>query len=211
MSGDMGKGFGGPNFGLGQARVSGGTQVERGLVKDGVLQDMSGDDGVMGADEMVALMNNPDLLMQTKGDRTVMATGANRDADGTVDRSPPPTPEVQALLFELKVVIDEYGLDMTSEFRSQGATQYGTITKSRFNSILTTTFGIEKGFFWDDKKLNILCIHYGTGSEDLHLKGKMQVAWMDLCEDLGETDASFKDNPYAHGQLMAMEWNTDAS
>ena len=44
--------------------------------------------------------------------------------------------------------IDRYGLDMTSEFRTQGATQYGTITKSRFNSIITTLFGNEKGFLW---------------------------------------------------------------
>ena len=29
--------------------------------------------------------------------------------------------------------IDRYGIDMTSEFRTQGATQYGTISKSRFN------------------------------------------------------------------------------
>merc|ERR1719443_1771305 len=146
--------------------------------------DMSGDDGMMSADEMVALMNNTKLLMSSSVNGTVMSTGANRDADGTIDRSPPPTPEVLVILKELKRAIDRYGIDMTSEFRTQGATQYGTITKSRFNSILTTTFGIEKGFFWDDDKLNILCIHYGTGSKDLHLKGKMQVAWMDLCEDL---------------------------
>ena len=57
----------------------------------GIQQDMSGDDGCMSAEEMVALMNNGALLMQTKGDRTVMQTGANRDADGTIDRSPPPT------------------------------------------------------------------------------------------------------------------------
>ena len=104
--------------------------------------------------------------------------------------------------------IDRYGLDMTSEFRTQGATQYGTITKSRFNSIMTTTFGIEKDHFWDDAKLNILAHHYGTGSADIFLKGKMQVAWMDLCEDLGETDASFVDNQYAHGQVQALAFST---
>ena len=75
----------------------------------------------------------------------------------------------------------------------------------------TSGFGIEKDFFWDDAKLNVICHHYGTGSDDVNLKGKKQVAWMDVCEDLGETDASFKDNPYAHGSLVAMEWNTDAS
>ena len=51
----------------------------------------------------------------------------------------------------------------------QGATKYGTISKSRFNSILTTTFGPEKGFFWTDAKLNLLNAHYGTGSKDLNL------------------------------------------
>jgi hypothetical protein len=85
--------------------------------------------------------------------------------------------------------IDQYGIDMTSEFRTQGATQYGTITKSRFNSIVTTTFGLEKGFLWDDATLDMLNGHYGTGADDLNLGGKKQVAWMDVCEDLGETDA----------------------
>jgi len=37
----------------------------------------------------------------------------------------------------------------------------------------------------------ILSTHYGTGATDLHLKGKKQVSWMDVCEDLGETDGSF--------------------
>ena len=72
---------------------------------------------------------------------------------------------------------------MTSEFRTQGATQYGTIYKARFNSILTTTFGLEKGFMWTDEKLMVLTNHYGIGATDLHLKGKMQVAWMDVCEE----------------------------
>ena len=90
----------------------------------------------------------------------------------------------------------------------QGATKYGTISKSRFNSILTTTFGPEKGFFWTDAKLNLLNAHYGTGSKDLNLGGHKLVAWMDVCEDLGETDASFPDNAYAHGQVTAMAFQT---
>ena len=174
----------------------------------GASKDMSGDDGIMSADEIVRMMNDSALLKQSSVNGTVMATGANRDADGTIDRSPPPTEEVKAILYEMKKKIDEYGIDMTLEFRTQGASQYGTITKSRFNSIITTTFGIEKDFFWDDAKLNILNIHYGTGATDLHLKGKMQVAWMDLCEDLGETDASFHDNKFSHGQVLAYAYET---
>ena len=165
----------------------------------------------MSADEMIALMNDTELLMggTTSGAAaTVMRTGANRDADGAIDRSPPPTPEVSAILFDLKRVIDEYGIDMTLEFRTQGATKYGTITKSRFNSILTTTFAANTGFFWDDAKLNILNGHYGTGADDLNLKGKRLVAWMDVCEDLGEVDASFPDNKYAHGQVFAAVYET---
>lgn len=115
----------------------------------------------------------------------------NRDADGTIDRSPPPTAEVIVILKKLKRSIDQYGIDMTSEFRTQGATQYGTITKSRFNSIVTTTFGLEKGFLWDDATLDMLNGHYGTGADDLNLGGKKQVAWMDVCEDLGETDGGY--------------------
>lgn len=148
-------------------------------------------DGMMSAAEMVALMNNPALLMKSSTGGSLNQTGANRDADGTIDRSPPPTPQVIKVLKELKRAIDRYGIDMTSEFRTQGGTQYGTISKSRFNSIVTTTFGNEKGFLWDDAKLMILSTHYGTGATDLHLKGKKQVSWMDVCEDLGETDGSF--------------------
>ena len=199
--------------------------------------DLDGD-GKLSADEMIALMNNTKLLMSSSVNGTVMQTGANRDADGTIDRSPPPTPEVQALLFDLKRITDEYGIDMMLEFRTQGATKYGTMSKSRFNSVLTTTFGPEKGFFWDDKKLNVLSVHYGTGAKDLSLGGHKLVAWMDVCEDLGETDgarprctpqrrptrtraphpltradrswraASFKDNQYAHGQVVAMAYET---
>ena len=73
----------------------------------------------MGADEMVALMNNTELLMQNSTGGNVMQTGANRDADGTIDRSPPPTPEVQKMLFELKRITDEFGIDMLLEFRTQ--------------------------------------------------------------------------------------------
>jgi len=173
--------------------------------------DMSGDDGMMSAAEMVALMNNTKLLMQSSTNGSLQKTGANRDTDGTIDRSPPPTAKVQAVLFDLKRITDEFGIDMLLEFRSQGATVYGTITKSRFNSILTTTFGPEKGFFWDDAKLNVLNAHYGTGAKDLALGGNKLVAWMDVCEDLGETDASFKDNPYAHGSLMAMTYKDDVA
>ena len=151
----------------------------------------AGADGVMSSEEMVALMNNSALLMKSSTGGSLSQTGAGRDADGTIDRSPPPTEQVKVLLKELKRAIDRYGIDMTLEFRTQGATQYGTITKSRFNSIMTTTFGLEKNFFWDDAKLNILNVHYGTGATDLHLKGKKQVAWMDVCEDLGEIDASW--------------------
>ena len=165
----------------------------------GKTKDYAGDDGCVSSEEMVAMMNNAALLMSSSVNGSVMKTGANRDADGTIDRSPPPTEEVKKILKELKRSIDRYGIDMTTEFRTQGATQYGTITKSRFNSIITTTFGNEKGFLWHDEngktpKLSLLNSHYGTGADDLHLKGKMQVAWMDVCEDLGETDGGFPDN-----------------
>ena len=38
----------------------------------------------------------------------------------------------------------------------------------------------------------------------------MKVAWMDFCEDLGEVDASFKDNKFAHGQVLAYAYETHA-
>jgi len=164
------------------------TTYDNGLVDGGEA------DGIASSDEMLALMNNHALLMQSSTGGQSLMQGNNRDADGTVDRSPPPTPEVQKILKEMKRGINRYGIDMILEFRTQGATQYGTITKSRFNSIVSTTFGVEKNFFWDDPKLNILNRHYGIGATDIALGGKKQVAWMDMCEDLGETDGSWKDN-----------------
>jgi hypothetical protein len=158
------------------------------------LADGGLEDGIASSQEMLDLMNDHELLKKSSTGGKSLMMGNNRDDDGTIDRSPPPTDEVKVILKEIKRAIDRYGIDMTLEFRSQGATQYGTITKSRFNSILTTTFGLEKNFFWDEPKLKILTSHYGTGADDLALKGKKQVAWMDLCEDLGETDASFETN-----------------
>ena len=81
----------------------------------------------MSSADMVALMNNSALLMSSSTGGSLQQTGANRDADGTIDRSPPPTPEVVVILKRLKRSIDRYGIDMTSEFRNQGATQYGTV------------------------------------------------------------------------------------
>ena len=162
----------------------------------GKSKDFSGADGVMSSDEMVAMMNDGALLMSSSVNGTVMKTGANRDADGTIDRSPPPTEAVKVLLKELKRTTDRYGIDMVSEFRTQGASQYGTISKSRFNSIITTTFGVEKDHLWDDAKLNVLAHHYGTGADDLHLGGKMQVAWMDFCEDVHRSVGEGFDDMY---------------
>ena len=51
---------------------------------------------------MIALMNNPELLMKSSTGGTLSKTGMGRDADGTIDRSPPPTPEVQKVLKEIK-------------------------------------------------------------------------------------------------------------
>ena len=89
--------------------------------------------------------------------------------DGTIDRLPLLIEEVKVVLKELKRAIDRYGIDMALEFRTQGATQYGTIIKSRLNSIITVTFGVEKGFLWQDEngktaKLSLLNTHYGTGA-----------------------------------------------
>jgi len=173
----IGAAYGGLDGGFARGKVDGGLE-----------------DGVTSSNEMLEMMNNHDLLKQSSTGGMSLMQGNNRDDDGTIDRSPPPTPQVKVLLKEIKRGIDRYGIDMALEFRSQGASQYGTITKSRFNSILTTTFGTEKNYFWDDKKLNILNSHYGTGSGDMALGGKRQVAWMDLCEDLGEVDAKFSEN-----------------
>jgi len=164
------------------------TTAKCGLVDGGEA------DGVASSNEMLELMNNHALLMQSSTGGKSLLMGNNRDADGTVDRSPPPTPEVKKILKEVKRGILRYGIDMIMEFRTQGATQYGTITKSRFHSIITTTFGNQKNFFWDDEKLKILSTHYGTGATDMKLGGQRQVAWMDFCEDLGETDGSYQEN-----------------
>lgn len=77
-------------------------------------------DGMMDSSEMVAMMNDTALLMSSSTGGTLSKTGSGRDADGTIDRSPPPTEEVKKILFELKKSIDEYGIDMILEFRTQG-------------------------------------------------------------------------------------------
>ena len=41
----------------------------------------------MSSADMVALMNNTNLLMASSVNGSVMATGANRDIDGTIDRT----------------------------------------------------------------------------------------------------------------------------
>ena len=71
--------------------------------------------------------------------------GNNRNADGTVDRSPPPPPTVKKLLKEIKrgIAIGRYGIDIHGP-GDPGAggiavnEPYGTITNSRFNSVMTT-------------------------------------------------------------------------
>ena len=68
---------------------------------------------------------------------------------------------------------------------------------------MTTTFGNEKGFLWDEPKLRILTDHYGIGAIDLNLKGKKQVAWMDVCEDLGETDGAYMDPSLAPKLMLS--------
>ena len=55
-----------------------------------------------------------DTLSLTCRPRRARRRGNNRDADGTVDRSPPPTPEVQKLLKEVKRGIDRFAARLSS-------------------------------------------------------------------------------------------------
>ena len=143
----------------------------------------------MSSDDMMALMNNPSLLMGGSVKGSTMS-GNNRDADGTVDRVGAMPEELRPLMKKMKRVIDLERIDMSHLLKEQGATPYGTMNKQRFNSILTIIFS--KAIIFSLEDLKALDTAYGTGAKDLHDKGTMEyIAWMDFCEDMAEIDASY--------------------
>lgn len=89
-----------------------GISEERGLADGGLA------DGIASSDEMVALMNDYSLLKQSSTGGKSLMMGNNRDADGTIDRSPPPTEEVKVLLKEIQRGVERCVSCSTPEFSS---------------------------------------------------------------------------------------------
>jgi len=143
----------------------------------------------MSAEDMLKLMNDRNLLMGGAVKGSVMQ-GNNRDADGTIDRVRDPPESLKPLLKLIKRFIEESNLDIHNVLKDQGGTQYGTMSTNRFNSTITIVF--EKNKIFSEEELVALNNAYGTGAPDNHRKGCFEyIAWMDFCEDLGNTDASF--------------------
>jgi len=145
----------------------------------------------MSADDMMALMNNHELLMAgSTQDFDGLHRGGNRDADGTVDRVRDPPKELLPLLKKIKRVIDMELIDIHQVLKEQGATPYGTFMKSRFNSTLTIIF--KSTIIFSHEDLFALDSAYGTGAPDLQEPGTFEyIAWLDFVEDILQVDASF--------------------
>ena len=143
----------------------------------------------MSSDDMMALMNNPELLMQSSSGGKSLLMGNNRDADGSIDRVRDPPEELKPLLKKIKRVIDERNIDIHNVLSEQGGTRYGTMSKQRFNSSIVILF--EKDLIFSEADLFGLDAAYGTGSVDLHNKNNQSIAWMDFVEDICLTNASY--------------------
>lgn len=143
----------------------------------------------MSADDMMALMNNPELLMQSSTGGKSMMMGGNRDADGTIDRVRDPPAELKPLLKKIKRVLDERNIDLHNVLSEQGGTRYGTMVKQRFNSSIVILF--EKDLVFSEEDLFAIDKAYGTGSKDLNNKNHQSIAWLDFVEDIMLTDASY--------------------
>jgi hypothetical protein len=141
----------------------------------------------MSAQEMLALMNNYDLLKT--GPKNMMQ-GNNRDSDGTIDRVRDPPESLKPLLKKIRRQVDLRNLDLTSVMTQQGGTRYGTMNTQRWNSTIVILF--EKDLIFSEEDLLALDNAYGTGAEDRHRPGAFEsIAWMDFVEDIGKTDGSF--------------------
>jgi hypothetical protein len=156
---------------------------------DNTSMDLAGDGAGFSSADMVALMNNPDLLMggSVKGS---LLQGNNRDADGTIDRVAGPPPEMLPMLKKIKRLCDMEYIDLYSIFENMGGTKYGTMNKTRFFGTMKDVMA--KIHVFEDKEFHDIAVAYGTGADDIHHKGeKEMIAWMDFCEDIGEIDASY--------------------
>lgn len=151
--------------------------------------DLAGDgDGFSSAD-MLALMNNHELLKGGSVKGSLLA-GNTRDADGSIDRVRDPPKSLLPMLKKIKRHMDIENIDMEGILYNQGGTKYGTMNKTRFNSVLRDVMLHVHVF--SDKELFEIDAAYGTGAEDLIFPGTYeQIAWMDFCEDLGYMDASY--------------------
>jgi len=127
---------------------------------------------------------------------SMMDSGVTRDEEG-IDRVPDPPDSLKPYLKFFKTMARGEGIDMELMMLSAGGTRYGTISKTAFQSQLTSYF---KRFTFSDQLLFSLCHAYGTGAEDIFNAGYELVAWRDFVEDV-EKAYPDKDNSWEESQM----------
>ena len=124
-----------------------------------------------------------------------------RDDDGTVDRSPDPTPELRKWLLLLKVKNEVDGIDLHERLRGGGGTNTGLFQTVHFLIALRTVY---REWHWMPELLDGISTHYGCGrtvedalgeAEALTGRnwGKEYVAYKDFCEDIDNADSGLMD------------------
>ena len=127
---------------------------------------------------------------------SMMDSGVTRDEEG-IDRVPDPPDSLKPYLKFFKTMARGEGIDMELMMLGAGGTRYGTISKTAFQSQLTSYF---KRFTFSDQLLFSLCHAYGTGAEDIFNGGYELVAWRDFVEDV-EKAYPDKDDGYSESQV----------
>jgi len=127
---------------------------------------------------------------------SMMDSGVTRDEEG-IDRVPDPPEALKPYLKFFKTMARGEGIDLELMMLSAGGTRYGTISKTAFQSQLTSYF---KRFTFSDQLLFSLCHAYGTGAEDIFNGGYELVAWRDFVEDI-EKAYPDKDNVWEESQM----------
>jgi hypothetical protein len=134
--------------------------------------------------------------------------GSFRDTDG-VDRVKEPPEDFKPVLLFFKDIIKGESMNIEDEFKSAGASPYGTMSKGQFQGVLVTRF--QRHVYFTEELLAQICDIYGTGLVDhkcapplasvgaragsqqsAHRRhgGFREVAWKDFCEDIAKTVGS---------------------
>ena len=122
--------------------------------------------------------------------------GRKRDVDGTIDRVKDPPKELLPVLYAIRAQCSSYNIDLHGVFEEAGGTAYGLIATTRFQSALVVAL---HRMNLDEQTLAALVDAYGCGNQVptrsayARLHAFDNVAWKDLCEDVGKAEP---DQPY---------------